>query len=60
MIGKDILKNMKDKYKPKETVISLRDGETTYDIRTMNIHQLVKRFAVRIFNEANIDEKTGK
>lgn len=60
MIGKDIIRNMKTKYKPRETVIQLRDGENTYDIKTMNIQQLVKRFALRIFHEANIDEKTGK
>lgn len=60
MMGRDILKNIKFKYKPRETIIRLKDGESTIEIKTGNIHQLVKKFALRIFHEAEIDEKTGQ
>jgi hypothetical protein len=49
VIGKDIVKSIKDKYKTNETVISFKDGDNVYDIRTSNIQQLVKKFALRIF-----------
>lgn len=60
MIGKDIIKSIKDKYKTNETVISFKDGDKVYDIRTSNIQQLVKKFALRIFNQAKIDVNEGK
>ena len=55
-IGKDI----KQKYKTNETMVSLKDGDNVYEIRTSNIQQLVKRFALRIFKEAKISPRTGK
>lgn len=60
MIGKDIIKGIKDKYKTNETIISFKDGDKVYDIRTSNIQQLVKKFALRIFNQAKIDVNEGK
>jgi len=60
MIGKDIIRSIKDKYKTNETVISFKEGDKTYDIRTSNIQQLVKRFALRIFQQAKIDVNEGK
>jgi hypothetical protein len=60
MIGVDIIKGIKDKYKTNETVISFKDGDKVYDIRTSNIQQLVKKFALRIFNQAKIDVNEGK
>jgi hypothetical protein len=55
MIGQQVMKNLKLKYKPKQTLIRLKDGETFYDIRTMNIHQLVKKFALSIFHQSQIN-----
>jgi hypothetical protein len=55
MIGKDVMRTIQEKYKDNETVIRLQDGENVYDIKTINIQQLVKRFARRIFHEAKID-----
>lgn len=60
MIGKDIIKGIKDKYKTNETIISFKEGGKVYDIRTSNIQQLVKKFALRIFQEARIDVNGGK
>lgn len=60
MIGTDIIKGIKDKYKTNETIISFKDGDKVYDIRTSNIQQLVKKFALRIFNQAKIDVHEGK
>ena len=60
MIGKDIIKGIKDKYKTNETIISFKEGDKVYDIRTSNIQQLVKKFALRIFQEARIDVNGGK
>ena len=60
MIGKEILKNIKEKYKPKETGFIIKDGEDEIIIKTMNIQQIVKRFASKIFQEAKISEKNGK
>jgi len=35
---------------PKEEVIRLKHGDDFYDIKTINIQQLVKKFALRIFH----------
>ena len=60
-IGKDIIRNIKDKYRTHtETVISFKDGDKVIDIKTTNIQQLVKRFAHRIFEESKIDVAEGK
>ena len=59
-IGKDIVRGIKSKYKTNETTVNLRDGDKVYEIRTSNIQQLVKQFALRIFREAKVDPITGK
>ena len=49
MIGKEIAKNLQRKKGKAETVIQLEYGGKTLDIRTINIQQLVKKFALKIF-----------
>jgi hypothetical protein len=51
IVGNDILHRIKHK----ETLIRFNDGENTFDIKTINIQQIVKKFARQIFREANID-----
>ena len=60
MIGKEMIKNLKNLHKVEETVIRLRDGDQFMDIKTINIQQLVKNFALRIFTMAKIDVKKGR
>jgi hypothetical protein len=55
MIGKEMIKNLQGKQKGGETVIRLKDGDNFMDIKTINIQQLVKKFAQRIFRAAHID-----
>jgi len=38
----------------------LKDGDKFIDIKTINIQQIVKKFALSIFNKAHVDVKTGK
>jgi hypothetical protein len=49
MIGKDVMRNIKSKYKSNETIIRLGDNNNFFDVRTTNIQQLVKKFAKRLF-----------
>jgi hypothetical protein len=49
MIGKDVMRNIKAKYKSNETIVRLKDGDNFFDIKTTNIQQLVKKFAKRMF-----------
>jgi len=60
LIGKDVMRNIKEQYKSNELVLHLKDGENVYDIKTVNIQQVVKKFAKRIFQEAKIDIKYGR
>lgn len=60
IVGKNCIRSIKDKYITNETIVSFRDGDKVYDIRTSNIQQLVKKFARRIFEEAKIDVQEGK
>ena len=60
MIGKDIIKTLSKKYQNNETVIRLKDGDKYLDIKTINIQQIVKKFAQNIFQRYRINEKTGK
>lgn len=60
LIGKDVMRNIKEQYKSNEMVLRLKDGENIYDIKTLNIQQIVKKFAKRIFQEAKVDVKTGR
>ncbi len=55
-----MIKNLKSLHKIEETVIRLRDGDQFMDIKTINIQQLVKKFALRIFTTAKIDVKRGR
>ena len=48
MIGKEIAQTLQ-KIKGKKEVIQLEYGGKTLDIRTINIQQLVKKFAQQIF-----------
>ena len=60
MIGKEIAKNLQKIKGKKETVIKLEYEGKELDIKTINIQQLVKKFAQKIFKEANIDIKRGR
>ena len=60
MIGKEIAKNLQRIKGKKETVIQLEYGGKTLDIKTINIQQLVKKFAQKIFKEAKIDIRKGR
>lgn len=46
--------------KVQDTVIRLKDGDNFIDIKTMNIQQLVKKFAQSIFRKAKVDIQRGK
>ena len=60
MIGNQIAKNLIKKPGKSETVISLKYEDKVLDIKTINIQQLVKKFAQRIFIDAKIDIKNGR
>lgn len=60
MIGKEMIKNLKSMQKVQDTVIRLKDGDKFIDIKTINIQQLVKKFAQGIFRKANVDIQRGK
>lgn len=60
MIGKELSKNLLRRKGKAETVIQLEYGGKTLDIRTINIQQLVKKFALKIFKEAHINVKVGR
>lgn len=49
MIGKEIAKNLQKLKGKKETVIQLEYKGKMLDIKTINIQQLVKKFAQKIF-----------
>ena len=57
MIGKDVMRHLKTK---KDKVIRLGEGQDRIDVQTINIQQLVKKYAQRIFSEAGIDQQTGR
>ena len=59
MFGKDILKNLNG-YKDKSTSVEFKYGENKIEVRTANIHQLVKKFARNMFRSRNIDINRGK
>lgn len=46
--------------KVQDTVIRLKDGDKFIDIKTINIQQLVKKFAQSIFRKAQVDIQRGK
>ena len=60
MMGKDIMKNLKNKYKAGETNVQITMGAKTYKFKAMNIHQMVKEYAISIFEEQEIDRDSGK
>ena len=60
MIGKEIAKNLQRIKGKKETVLKLEYEGKELDIKTINIQQLVKKFAQKIFKEAKIDVKIGR
>ena len=43
-----------------EKTIQLQYEDKVLDIKTINIQQLVKKFAQKIFREAKVDIKTGR
>ena len=55
-----MIQNLKDMQKVQDTVIRLKDGDKFIDIKTINIQQLVKKFAQSIFTKAKVNIKTGK
>ena len=55
-----MIKNLKNMQKVQDTVIRLKDGDNFIDIKTMNIQQLVKKFAQSIFRKAKVDIQRGK
>lgn len=61
MIGREIARKIQQSKKGKsETVIQLKYEDKVLDIKTINIQQLVKKFAQKIFKEAKIEVKTGR
>lgn len=60
LIGRDIITHLSKKHVIKETVLHLKSGEKNIEIKTINIQQVVKKFAYSVFEEVNIDPKTGK
>lgn len=61
LIGREIAKQIqKNKPGKSEKVIQLKYEDKVLDIKTINIQQLVKKFAQKIFREAKIDIKTGR
>lgn len=59
MVGRDIMKNLKIT-RNDEITIKVQDGDTQLEVKTNNFHQLVKKFAKRMFMDMNVDIKTGK
>ena len=57
MIGKEVMKSLNQE---SGTVIRIGTGDEYLDIRTINIQQLVKKFALRMFRDAKIDVKNGQ
>lgn len=60
MIGREISKKIMNKNGKSEKTIQLQYENTVLDIKTINIQQLVKKFAQKIFREAKVDIKTGR
>lgn len=62
MIGREIAKRIQQNKNggKSENVIQLKYEDKVLDIKTINIQQLVKKFAQKIFKEAKIDVKEGR
>lgn len=48
------------KKEKKEQIIKLNYKDRTISIKAINIQQLVKMFALKLFKEEKIDTKSGK
>ena len=59
MVGKDILRQIKRR-ETDETTLKLKDGDKTLEVKTNNIHHLVKKFAINMFRTLNLNYRTGK
>ncbi len=59
IVAEQIMENAKE-YQPHETMIKLRAGDAFYDIKTINIQQVVRKFALKIFRDAGVNPLTGK
>ena len=58
IVGEKIIRNVHE-YQPHETVIDLKNGDRVCDIKTINIQQIVKKFALKTFQDAGVDHRTG-
>ena len=58
IVGEKIIHNAHE-YQPHETMIGLKNGDKACDIKTINIQQIVKQFARKIFKDAAVDHRTG-
>lgn len=58
IVGKEIIHNTHE-YQPHETMIGLKNGDKACDIKTINIQQIVKKFALKVFKDAGVDHRTG-
>lgn len=58
IVGEKIIHNAHE-YRPHETMIGLKNGDKVCDIKTINIQQIVKQFALKIFKDAGVDHKSG-
>lgn len=59
IVAEQILRNTKE-HQPHETHINLRAGDACYDIKTINIQQVVRKFALKIYHDAKVDPTSGK
>ena len=41
-------------------MIKLKAGDVAFDIKTLNIQQVVRKFALKIFRDAGVDPNSGK
>ena len=58
MIGNDVLKQLK-KRESDQMTLKLKDGDKTIELQTNNIHNLVKRFATKMYKSQGINPETG-
>ena len=58
--GKNILANLKNNYKDKGTSVNFSYQGNDIEVKTTNIHTLVKKFTKGLFRSYNINIETGR
>jgi hypothetical protein len=59
IVAEQIVNNAKE-HQPQHTTIKLRAGDAFCDIKTINIQQVVRKFALKIFRDAGVNPANGK